>query len=128
MIQNRVVAHFKNHKVVKGVTTNFFPNKISFNIESPTGEFTKVDMEDLKAVFFTKDFEGNKDHQDDYSHEIPGAGKRMQVEFLDGEVIIGHTLGYSPNRQGFFLTPADVNGNNERIFVVNSSTNAVEFM
>jgi hypothetical protein len=85
-------------------------------------------MDKLKAVFFTKDFEGNKDHKDDYSHEVRGAGRKMRVEFNDGEVVVGYSLGYSPDRQGFFLTPADVNGNNERIFVLTESSKKVEFV
>jgi hypothetical protein len=128
MQRNRVVVHYKDRRVAKGVCNNFFPNKLFFNLESPTGESTRVDIEDLKAVFFTKDFIGDKDRNDDYSDEIRGAGRRMWVEFNDGEVIIGYTLGYSPERQGFFITPADVNGNNERIFVVSSATSKVEFL
>ena len=128
MLRNKIVAHYKNHEVVKGVSNNFFPNKIFFNIEASTGESSRIDIEHLKAVFFTKNFEGNKDHQYDYQDEIPGAGRKMRVEFFDGEVIIGYSLGYSADRQGFFLTPADLNGNNERIFVVNSSIQKTQFL
>ena len=52
----------------------------------------------------------------------------MKVSFSDGEEIIGYTLGYSPDRQGFYLTPADLKGNNERIFVIKSATEKVEFI
>jgi hypothetical protein len=128
MQRNKVVAHFKDHTVAKGVCNNFFPNKLFFNLETPSGESSRIDVKNLKAVFFTKDFEGDKDRNDDYSHEIRGAGRRLWVEFDDGEVIVGYSLGYSPDRQGFFLTPADVNGNNERIFVVSNSTKKVEFL
>lgn len=128
MLRNKVVAHFKNHQVVKGISNNFFPNKIFFNLEAPTGESSRIDIENLKAVFFTKDFDGNKDYQEKYTDEIHGAGRKMRVEFFDGEVIIGYSLSYSADRQGFFLTPADINGNNERVFVVNSSTRSTEFV
>lgn len=128
MLRNKIVAHYKDHRVVKGISNNFFPNKYFFNLESPTGESSRIDIDNLKAVFFTKEFEGNKDYQYDYSHEIPGAGRKIQVEFFDGEIVIGYTLAYSPDRQGFFLTPADVNGNNERVFVVNSATKKAQFL
>jgi hypothetical protein len=128
MLQNKIVAHYRDHQVVKGISNNFFPNKLTFNLEAPSGESSRVDMEKLKAVFFTKDFKGNKHHQPDYSNEVRGAGRRMRVEFFDGEVIIGYSLGYSPDRQGFFLTPADVEGNNERIFVITESTKEVTFV
>jgi hypothetical protein len=42
------------------------------------------------------------------------------VNFHDGETIIGYVLGYSPKKQGFMMTPADLQGNNERIFVLGS--------
>ena len=128
MLQNRIVARYNDNRVVKGFSTNFFPNKLFFNLESHSGDTHTIQMEKLKAVFFTKDFEGDKDRQDDYSDEIRGAGRKMRVEFNDGEVVIGYSLGYSPDRQGFFLTPADVNGNNERIFVLNASCRKAEFL
>lgn len=128
MLRNKIVAHYKNHQLVKGVSNNFFPNKIFFNIEDVSGTSSRINIEDLKAVFFTKDFNGNKDHEDNYAHEIPGAGRKMKIEFFDGEVITGFTLGYSAERQGFFLTPADPDGNNERVFIVNSSTKSAKFV
>jgi hypothetical protein len=128
MLRNKIVAHYKNHQIVKGISNNFFPNKIFFNLEAPSGESSRIDIEHLKAVYFTKDFAGDKDRQDAYTDEIRGAGRKMKVEFFDGEVVIGYSLGYSPDRQGFFLTPADIDGNNERIFVVSSSTNNVEYV
>jgi hypothetical protein len=47
------------------------------------------------------------------------------VEFVDGEVIIGYALSYAPERHGFFITPADLQSNNERIFVIKSATKKV---
>ena len=49
----------------------------------------------------------------------------MKVTFSDGEEIIGYASSYSPDRSGFFLVPADLKGNNERIFVVMSSSTQV---
>ena len=128
MIRSKIVAHYNNRQVKKGYSNNFFPNKLFFHLETAEGDSQRIEMDSLKAVFFTKDFAGDKDHRDDYSHEVRGAGRKMRVEFHDGEVIIGYTLGYSADRQGFFLTPADVNGNNERIFVMNDASRKVEFI
>jgi hypothetical protein len=128
MIRSKIVARYNDKRVVKGYSNNFFPNKLFFHLESQDGDSHRIEMEDLKAVFFTKDFEGNKEHQYDYSHEIRGAGRKLKVEFNDGEVVVGYSLAYSEDRQGFFLTPADVNGNNERIFVLNDASKSVEFV
>ena len=40
--------------------------------------------------------------------------------FVDGEVIKGYTSGYSANRPGFFLIPAEADSNNARVFIVSN--------
>jgi hypothetical protein len=112
----------------KGTTSDFFPNKTQFHLEEMNGEIVEIRIEELKAVFFVKDFEGNKNHRYNYDDQIAGGGRKIKVRFFDGEIVVGYTLGYSPDRQGFFLTSADLQGNNERIFVVKSSTEKVEFL
>jgi hypothetical protein len=128
MIPNKVVVKSKDESLKKGTTRDFFPNKPQFHLEDMNGELSEIKIEDLKAVFFVKDFEGNKSHQKSYADNVAGGGKKVKVNFKDGETIVGYTLGYSPDRQGFFVTPADLHGNNERIFVVKSATEKVEFV
>ena len=128
MEPNKIVVKFKNQTVVKGTTTDFFPNKPKFHLTGEDGKTTEISVETLKAIFFVKDLGGDKDHNYDYKDEIAAAGRKMRVHFTDGEVISGYTLGYSPDRDGFFLTPADLKGNNARIFVVRSATQKIEFI
>ena len=128
MEPNKVVAKFKDNTLAKGKTSDFFPNKTQFHLENLNGEIVGISIEDLKAVFFVKDFEGNKNHDKNYNDEIAGGGRKIRVRFFDGETVVGYTLGYSPDRQGFYMTPADLKGNNERIFVVKSATEKVEFL
>ena len=128
MEPNRVVVKFKDNTVSKGKTNDFFPNKTQFHLENLNGEIVGISIEDLKAVFFVKDFKGNKNHQKNYNDEIAAGGRKIKVRFFDGETVVGYTLAYSPDRQGFFMTPADLKGNNERIFVVKSATEKVEFL
>ena len=128
MEKNKVVAKFKDNTVSKGKTSDFFPNKSKFHLEDIDGKIVEISIEDLKAIFFVKDFEGDKDRKDNYSDEIAGGGRKIKVNFFDGETVIGYTLGYSKDRQGFYITPADLQGNNQRIFVVTSATDKVEFL
>jgi hypothetical protein len=128
MEANKVVVKFKDKKLLKGTTSDFFPNKNQFHLKIQDGQILDVQVEDLKAIFFVKDYDGNKDRKKSYEDELTGTGRKMQVDFSDGETIIGYTLGYSPDRQGFYLTPADEGGNNIRIFVVKSATNNVSFL
>ncbi len=128
MEPNKIVVKYKNQAVVKGTTTDFFPNKPKFHLTGEDGKTTEISIETLKAIFFVKDLEGDKDHAYNYKDEIAAAGRKMRVHFTDGEIISGYTLGYSPDRDGFFLTPADLKGNNARIFVVRSATQKIEFI
>ncbi len=137
MILNKVVARFKDGTIIRGRTNDFNPQKKLFHIELENGEAVytnagelktvKVDIESLKALFFVKDVKGNKDHEDSYKDEVAGGGKKTKVKFLDGEEVVGYSLSFSPNRQGFFMIPADKGSNNERIFIINSAISKVEF-
>ena len=124
---NKVVLSYKNGNILKGITNNFFPNKNTFNLSSE-GEIINIQMEDLKAVFFVKDYSGDKSRKDKYDDHIPAAGRKIRIKFNDNEVITAFCHGYSPNRQGFFVVPADLKGNNERIFIVTSATKSVMFV
>jgi hypothetical protein len=126
MQTNKVVARFKDGTIMKGNTSDFFPNKASFHLNCQDGKLEEIDVEKLKAVFFVKDFEGNIDYKKKYDDEIHGAGRKIVVDFNDGESITGYALGYSPDRQGFFMTVADLSSNNERVFIVKSATKNIK--
>jgi len=79
------------------------------------GASAEVAFSELKAVFFPR--------VGDDALE-PASGMQIAVEFNDGEVIRG-TAHYNPERNGFFLYPAD-RSKNDRIFVVNSAIVSIE--
>jgi small nuclear ribonucleoprotein (snRNP)-like protein len=128
MQQNKVVIQLKNGTVRKGITNDFLPNKARFHFTGTDGSIEPVDIDTLKALFFVKDIDGNKDYKESYNDIIQGGGRKIRVEFADGEVIIGYVLGYSPDRPGFIMSPADSKGNNNRVFVVRSATKHIEFL
>ncbi len=123
---NKIVIKFKDSKIMKGTTNDFFPNKKHFHIHLQSNEVVPIDVERLKAIFFVKDFHGNEAFKEAYKDVMAGGGKKIKVKFSDGEVIIGFSLGYSPGRHGFFLVPADLKSNNQRIFVITSATERIE--
>ena len=47
------------------------------------------------------------------------------MTFKDGEVIVGSSLRYDPERPGFFISPADPKGNNLGVFVVSQAVSKV---
>ena len=128
MMANKVVLKFKDNSIVKGQTNNFLPTKTFFHLQQLESGPIEVHIEDLKAIFFVKNYEGSKDHKKTYDDKIAGGGRKIKVKFLDGETIVGYTTGYSPDRQGFYIVPSDLKGNNERIFVVKTATEEVEML
>jgi hypothetical protein len=134
MIQNKIVVRYQDGRINKGVTSDFFPNKDLFHlspVNAPPGTKTiKVSIQELKAVFFVKTFEGNPEYNDKKELEADKTvvGRKIRVIFKDGEVLVGTTHGYQPGRPGFFIHPADSQSNNERCFVVSAATQEVSFI
>jgi hypothetical protein len=128
-----VVARFVDGRIIKGTTHDFAPSKAEFHLHMDGDERSHavpVRQDSLKAVFFVKTFEGNKQHQVKYSFDKGGGqgGRKIRVRFMDGEEIAGFTLGYTPQKQGFFLVPADPDGNNERIYILNKAVSSVKWL
>jgi uncharacterized protein DUF6982 len=131
---NRVVAHYQDGHLVKGVTNDFLPAKERFHVvpmDAPPGSKPlEILVADLKALFFVKDFAGSPEHKesDQFDPGKPAPGRKIRVVFKDGETLVGSTQGYQPGRPGFFLIPADLQSNNERCFVVAAATKEVSFL
>ena len=128
MQPNKVVIQLKDGTIAKGQTNDFFPNKPLFHLTTLDGEIEEFKTEELKAIFFVKDCNGDKSHEYSYTDTVAGGGRKIKVDFADGEQMIGYTQGYSPDRVGFFLIPADLKGNNEKVFVVKSATKKIQFL
>jgi len=100
-----------------------------FHVASgPSEQGVQVKVDELKAVFFVKSFEGDRGHQDLHEGDRAGYGKKIRVVFQDGEEIVGYTSGYSAERPAFFVFPVDPESNNDRVLVVNGATAKVEFI
>lgn len=131
---NRVVARFADGRMLKGMTADFFPAKNAFHVspaDSPPGtDPIEVHTSDLKALFFVKDLAGDPTYVErkDFDSAHPTVGRRIRVVFKDGEVLVGTTTGYSAERAGFFVEPADPGSNNERCFVVSAATQEIGFL
>jgi len=131
----KVIMRYADGRLIKGYTNDFFPNKPLFHIRpiessQPADKGLEVHVKDLKAVFFVKDFKGNPAYNESkhFTEKRQCSGRRVEVTFADGEVIVGLTLGYDPSRLGFFVAPADPQSNNLRMFVVSASVTNVRFL
>jgi len=134
MVQNKIVVRYQDGRLLKGMTSDFFPNKNTFHMlpmdAPPASKPLELSADNLKAVFFVKGFEGNPDYKDkkEFDSNKAPVGRKIRVVFRDGETMVGTTHGYQPDRPGFFVVPADPNSNIERCFVVTAATREVKLM
>jgi hypothetical protein len=123
---NKVVAGLLDGRRVKGTTRDFSPTRPVLRIGSTSGDSSvTVRLADLKALFFVRSLDG------DHIHRMTGfpspvaaraQGKKVAVQFRDGELLCGYALAYTPERDGFFLVPADPRSNNLRVYVLAQAT------
>lgn len=133
-LDQKIVVHFKDGKIWKGTSHDFSPGKDSFHL-TVTGQLShqkpiEIKFSELKAIFFVKDFTGNKDYQvaKSFADASKSAyGKKAIVRCKDGEVMYGFIQGYAPNRPGFFLFPVDSKDNNLKIFILQTFMAQVDF-
>lgn len=135
---NKMVIRFLDGRTERGYTADFQPHKEIFHLvikgeDAQQGKSLAIRMANLKAVFFVKELHGMDKERPVVKRSFTDLkdqkllGKKVEVEFTDGEVLSGITLGYSPQRRGFFFTPIDPESNNERIFAVLSAVKEIKF-
>jgi hypothetical protein len=130
---NKVVARFTDGRVVKGTTLDFAPSKQHFHMTvatAPVGTPFPVHSEDLKALFYVKDFSGDPSRVDTWAVDtsVPPGARRIRASFKDGEVLEGTTTAYHPAAAGFFLEPADPRSNNTLCYVYAAATTEVRVL
>ncbi len=137
MFGKKVVVKFKDGKILKGWTANISPNKEVFHLykheefrEQEKKDVVEVKLSSLRAVFFVKSHKGNKDYKKVRTFKgqpkITPSQRKIIVTCKDGEKIYGTTLGYNPNKKGFFISPIDPKSNNERIFINQTVVKSVD--
>jgi len=129
MQEKKIVVHMKGGKIRKGVTHDFTPQSESFHLLPAEGGGVplRVKLDDMKALFYVKDYLGNRDFvaRKEFA-EAKQANRKVIVAFKDGEEIWGYTSeSHTDNDVGFFFFPADDRDNNLRIFVIRSATEQV---
>lgn len=131
-MDNQVVAHFLDGSIVKGVCFDFSPTKPVCHIQTLSGGTVEARLEALKALFFVKDFRGDPTYQEARALDPAdprGLGARsLEIEFRDGEILVGLATGYSAERPFFFLLPADPRSNNSRVFVNRAAVAVVKLL
>lgn len=128
----KIVVRYKDGRVIKGFSHDFNPGRSQFalwpSVNAPEHEGMLVPLSVLKAVFFVRDFQGDASYTEERSFGQAAPGRKLEVTFSDNEMLVGTTLSYRPDGQGFFVIPADPRANNLRVFVVTSAIRHVRFL
>jgi hypothetical protein len=125
--EERVAARFNNGKVLKGYVKDFTADsEMVFLDEAESGMNHIIPINDLKALFFIRTFEGDREYRKVF---IKFKDKESLLGFIDGEVPFqkGFTLAKPDGTEdtGFFLAPSDTDSNNIKVFVVGSAIEKV---
>jgi len=126
----KVIARFNDGRIVAGYTNNFHPSKDQLHLFSNPrqGESTFIPLAQLKALFFVREFSGDPALVESKDFVDPPKGRKVEVTFHDNEIMVGSTLGYRGEGNGFFLHPADGRSNNQRVFVTASGVRRMRFL
>ena len=140
MTGDQAVLHVRGGKLLKGLLTDFTPTAVTVHLQLESGPAhapVEVKVSDLKAVYYVRSLAGNRQYKKKrYFRSVESQGKRIMVRFKDGEILCGFIKGAlpwkdgfmtakDPNLKGFFIYPADPEGNNTKIFVVTTSVQDV---
>jgi len=140
--EERIVARFNDGRVLKGYTRDFTAESDFFLLdEIGSGKEHRIAVADLKAVFFIKSFEGNKEYRERKAFGVSAHdGHKVYIKFSDQESLVGFVEGEIPWEKGFFvsrdggrakgfyLIPVDRDSNNVKVFVVGTSVEDVTIM
>lgn len=135
----KAILRFVDGSMLKGLIRDFTLADDFVYIEDESSEKQKIKLKQLKAIFFVRTFDGNREHRE--KKAFAGArrtGKRLFVRFRDGEQMTGYLEGGTPwekgffldlkKTSGFFLIPVDQDSNNIKIFIITSAVQDVTQM
>jgi hypothetical protein len=126
----KVIVRYTDGQLLRGYTNNFNASRPQLHLcDSPaSGDTVMVPLARLKAVFFVREFAGDPDHVESNVFTAAPIGRKVEVTFHDGEVMVGATISYRCDGHGFFMNPADPGSNNQRVFVILSAMKHLRFL
>ena len=125
-----MVARFQDGRAIKGTSLDVDPAKPTFHVRPAVGKALEIRLADLKALFFVRSLDGDSTRTE---NRVPDPGDPrsrgstlVSLRFADGEVMVGLTIRYPPNRPYFFIVPVDPKSNNIRVLINRAAVVAME--
>ena len=130
--RKRVVIRKLDKSLIKGFLD---PNRFlapEIEILDREGKLWRVPIEDIKGIFFVRDFDGNPDRAERkiFRSRPRLAGLWTRITFKDTEVLealLPNDL-LSVDPLGYLVTPPDVYSNNLKVFVPRTSLTSMEVL
>ena len=125
--RQRLVVHYKDGRLIYGVTFRINPAEDGFHLDLTDKEGhtqekgEKVVFSDIKAVFYVRAFDGKFDKAEPRP-QVATNGPQLVVEFQDGEILKGTAVhDYNENHPRFYVVPINEQSNNYSILVERSA-------
>ncbi len=129
-MSKKVVAHMQDGRLVKGVSLDVDVARPLCHVRTQDEGTVEVALEELKALYFVKDLEGNAGYREDQEARDDDARRRgsrhVAITFRDGELMGGLMNRYPPLGQFFYVLPIDPESNNIRILVNHGAVQEME--
>ena len=135
-MEHKVVAHFKDGRLLKGLTGDPDPTsgRVRVQLSGDGSKVLEIPLETLKGLFFVKSWEGNSAYVERYegfeeTSPAQSGNYRLQrtvAGFQDGERLKGYSYNYSPDQPVLQFFPYDPFGNNYKVLIVCSALSDLE--
>lgn len=122
----KIVVRTKQGEAFRGyVKSARWISRSSLRMTTPEDRELTLDFEQLKAIFFVREFEGDKSYFETklLESDPEQKGLRVRLRFDDNETMEGVAENSLELLQapGFFFWPADAGANNQLIYVIKSA-------
>jgi hypothetical protein len=129
-MNNTIVARYLDGRLLKGTSLDIHPSRPTFHVRPPGERAVKVNLAELKAVFYVRTLEGDASRAEDLTPNPEDSRSRgsnlVRLQFQDGEVMVGLSNGSPSGRPYFFIVPVDARSNNLRILVNQAAVASLE--
>jgi Family of unknown function (DUF6982) len=128
---NKVVARFRDGRVLKGMALDLDPAKPLFHLRPVEGgKASEVRLDDLKAIFFVRSFEGDPQRTEPRAVD-PGdprarGATTVSFTFEDDETVVGLAIRFPPIKPFHYIVPVDPGSNNIRILINQSAVRSMQ--
>ena len=118
-------AGVEGKQIIKGISLDIDPARPTCHVKTEERGMVQVMLAQLKALFFVRTLGGDPNYREvqavDASDARARGAAQIELEFADGERLVGLTTRFPPVRRFFFVLPADPRSNNLRILVNRSA-------